>query len=86
MFRTIPSARLPCCTIFSRLPRNVSVISPISVRSLPSRDAPRSASCNSLVNSAENRGEIVDEIKRVLDLVRDPRRELAERCHLFGLD
>ena len=53
MFLTIASARLPCCTILSRLPRNVSVISPISARSLPSRYAPRSASCSSEVSSAE---------------------------------
>ena len=31
-------------------------------------------------------GEIVDEVERVLDLVRDSGRQLAERGHLFGLD
>src|SRR5260370_88189 len=66
MFRTIPSARLPCCTIFSRLPRNVSVISPISVRSLPSRDAPRSASCSSLVSSAETAEKLLTKLSGFL--------------------
>ncbi|MEY9528684.1 hypothetical protein ABIF70_009825 [Bradyrhizobium japonicum] len=32
------------------------------------------------------RGEIVDEVERVLDLVRDAGGELAERGQLFGLD
>jgi len=32
------------------------------------------------------RGEIVDEIQRVLDLVRDAGGELAERRHLLGVD
>ena len=32
------------------------------------------------------RREIIDEIERVLDLVRDARGELAERGELFGLD
>ena len=31
-------------------------------------------------------GEIVDEVERVLDLVRDPGGQLAERRHLLGLD
>ena len=31
------------------------------------------------------RGEIVDEIERVLDFVRDPSRELAERSQFLGL-
>ena len=30
-------------------------------------------------------GEVVDEVERVLDLVRDAGRELAERGHLLGL-
>ena len=30
-------------------------------------------------------GEIVDEVERVLDLVRDAGGELAERCHLLRL-
>ena len=32
------------------------------------------------------RGEIVDEVQRVLDLVRDAGGELAERGHLLRLD
>ena len=32
------------------------------------------------------RGEIIDEVERVLDLVRDARGELAERSQLLGLD
>ena len=35
---------------------------------------------------ARERGEIVDEVQRVLDLVRDAGGELAERGELFGLD
>src|SRR5260370_36151284 len=31
-------------------------------------------------------GEVVDEIKRVLDLVRDPGGQLTERVHLLGMD
>ena len=31
-------------------------------------------------------GEVVDEVQRVLDLVRDAGGELAERGHLLGLD
>src|SRR5262249_10145991 len=33
-----------------------------------------------------DRGEIVDEVERVLDLVRYSRSELAERSKLLGLD
>ena len=32
------------------------------------------------------RGEIIDEVERVLDLVRNPGGQLAERGHLLGLD
>ena len=35
---------------------------------------------------ARQRGEIVDEVQRVLDLVSDTRGELAERGQLLGLD
>ena len=32
------------------------------------------------------RGEIIDEVERVLDLVRDPSGELTERGQFLGLD
>ena len=32
------------------------------------------------------RGEVVDEVEGVLDLVRDPGGELSQRCHLLRLD
>ena len=35
---------------------------------------------------AREAGEVVDEVQRVLDLVRDAGGELAERGHLLGLD
>ena len=35
---------------------------------------------------AGDAGEIVDEIERVFDLVRDPGSQLAERCKFLRLD
>ena len=45
--------------------------------------APRRSSS---MSSTDSDGEIVDEIERVLDLVRDAGGELAERGELLGLD
>ena len=58
----------------------------ISARSLLSRCAPLSA-CLQLINEFDrNTREIVDEIERVLDLVRDTGGELTERGELLCLD
>ena len=43
-------------------------------------------SFSSSSSSTESAGEIVDEVERVLDLVRDAGGQLAERGHLLGLD
>jgi hypothetical protein len=86
MFLTIASARLPCCTTLSRLPCRVSAISLISLRNLASRVHP----CKRLpqfVNEFDRDGrEIVDEIERILDLVRDAGSQLTKRCQLLGLN
>src|SRR5215510_6973994 len=74
MFLTIESARLPCWTTRSRLPRSVSVISPIAALSGELLD-----------ELARQRREIIHEVERVLDLVRDARRQLPERRELLGL-
>ena len=44
------------------------------------------ASFSSLNRSTDRYGEVVDEVERVLDLVRDAGGELAQRGHLLGLD
>ena len=80
------SARLPCCTTFSRLsfsmPRQfVDFFADLAVE----RD--RLEHVVQFVGQfRRQRGEIVDEIERVLDLVRDAGGELAERGELLGLD
>ena len=83
MFLTIESARLPCCTTFSRLPasdlhqlrRLLLVLRAPSERVLQ------------LVNEFDRQGrEIVHEVERVFDLVRDAGGQLTERGELLGLD
>ena len=88
MLLTMLSARLPCSTIFSRLPVSMSMISSTSPRSvLLKRRQRRRGRLLQLVEQLDRQaGEIVDEVERVLDLVRNSRRQLAERGHLFGLD
>ena len=88
MLLTMPSARLPCSAIFSRLPVSISIVSSISARLSSSSAAIAGAavSFNSSSNSTDRLGEIVDEVERVLDLVRDSGGQLAQRRHLLGLD
>ena len=88
MLLTMPSARLPCSAIFSRLPVSISTVSSISARSfVAERRQRRRRRLLQLVEQFDRQpGEIVDEIERVLDLVGDPGGQLAERGHLLGLD
>ena len=86
MFLTVESARLPCCTILPRLSRNVSIKSVISARLLSPESRAFRASRNSSINSMETDREIVDEIERIFDLVRDAGGQLAERGKLLGVD
>ena len=86
MFLTIESARLPCCTTFSRLPRqHAGQFGHLGALFVTDLDA-----CDDLLQFVDQlggkRGEVVDEIQRILDLVRDARCELAERGKLLGLD
>jgi len=53
MLRTMPSARLPCCTTLSRLLRSIVVISSICFRVLSSTETPFSVSCSSSMSSLE---------------------------------
>ena len=86
MFLTIASARLPCCTTLSRLPRNVSVSSLISVRALWSNRYTAQDVLQLIDQFGGDPRKIVDEIERVLDLMRDACGQLAERRQLLGLD
>ena len=43
-------------------------------------------SCNSSISSLETAREIIDEIERVLDLVRDAGGELTKRGEFLRLD
>jgi hypothetical protein len=54
IFLTMASARLPCCTTFSRSPRSVFINSVISPRLFSFGLASSSTSCNSSINSAES--------------------------------
>ena len=88
MLLTMLSARLPCSAIFSRLPVSISIVSSISARLSSSSVA--SAGRRGLLQLVQQldrqAGEVVDEVERVLDLVRDAGGQLAERGHLLGLD
>src|ERR1700733_3864005 len=53
MFLTIESARLPCCTTLSRLPRSMPASSAISARALSSAATAASVSISSSISSAE---------------------------------
>ena len=85
MFLTMASARLPCCTILSRLSRSVFV----SLADLGARLVVELHSVKRLPQFVDQFGrdsrEIVDEIERVLDLVRDAGGELTERGKLLRL-
>ena len=86
MFLTIESARLPCCTTFSRLPsQHVRQLGDVGARLIV--DGTAASSLLQLVEQlGRERGEIVDEVERVLDLMGDAGGELAERGELFRLD
>ena len=79
MFLTMASARLPCCTILSRLSRNVFVSSAISPRVLVIEVYGAESLLQFIDQLHRDTREIVDEIERVFDLVRDTGGELAER-------
>jgi hypothetical protein len=53
-------------------------IASASLRILSSALTLPSASCNSSISSDRDPGEIVHEIRRVLDIGRDPGSELSE--------
>ena len=86
IFLTIKSARLLCCTIFWRLPCNISEISAISVFSLPSRCALPIASRNSSISSIETTEKLFMKLSRLFDLMRNSGGQLTERGEFFGLD
>ena len=85
MFLTMESARLPCCTTFSRLSFSSFVSSPTPRRILSVSAAVLQRVVQLVGQFGRQRREIVDEVERVLDLVRDAGGELAERGQLFGL-
>ncbi len=80
------SARRPCCTTFCRLSfkrpvRLVDLVADVACE----RDR-RERRVQLVGQFGGERGKIVDEVERVLDLVGDAGRELAERGQLLGLD
>ena len=84
----MPSARLPCSVIFSQIAgqhgRDV-----VDLRTLivGQRSKARRGSFPQFAQQVHRQsGEVVDEVQRVLDLVRYAGGQLAERCHLLGLD
>ena len=79
------SARLPCCTTLSRLPRSVSVSSLISLRRLFVEAHVLEGFLQLINQFGRHPREIVDEIERVLDLVRDAGGELTKRGELLRL-
>ena len=66
MFLTMASARLPCCTILSRLPRNVSVSSAISPRIFRLTRFTFRASRNSSISSAETPEKLLTKLSGFL--------------------
>src|SRR3974390_1864902 len=66
MFLTIASARLPCCTTLSRLPRNVAINSVISSRLFSLRVTSLRASCNSPISSAETTEKLLTKLSGCL--------------------
>ena len=85
MFLTMESARLPCWTNFSRLSFSMPVNSSTSSRILSSSGGGLEHVVQFVGQFRRERREIIDEIQRVLDLVRDAGGELAERGELLGL-
>ena len=66
MFLTIESARLPCCTTFSRLPLSMCVSSSISSRVLSSIVASLSTSFISSISSADNAEKLLTKLSGFL--------------------
>src|SRR5262249_42213026 len=66
MFLTMASARLPCCTILSRLPRNVCISSVISPRFFSLTFKSASASRNSSIISADNPEKLLTKLSGFL--------------------
>ena len=85
MFLTIESARLPCCTIFERffLQQTGQLVDFLAKMFRKSRLLQEVIELIRQLNG--ERGEIIDEVERILDFVGDARGELAERCKLLGL-
>jgi len=78
MLLTMPSARLPCSAIFSRL-----LVRLVGIE----KGEGCGLSLLHLVEELDGQArEVVDEVERVLDLVGDARGKLAERCHFLSLD
>ena len=67
--------------------QRIGIISVISARSLVRRGWASSEACLQFIDKlGRNRREIIDEIERVFDLVRDASGELTERGELLRLD
>ena len=84
----MPSARWPCSVIFSRLlGEHPDDLVDLGAHVLVERGQRRIDSLLQFVQQLDRQdGEIVDEVQRVLDLVRDAGSELTQRGHLLGLD
>src|SRR5215472_10943389 len=87
MLLTIPSARLPCSAILSRLPRSISTTSSTAARS----SLPRAATAGAVVsfsssnNSPESSAKLLTELSG-FDLVGDAGSQLAECRHLLRMN
>ena len=79
MLLTMSSARLPCSAIFSRLPVSMlHRVVDLGALVLVERGESRRGGLLQLVEQLDRQaGEVVDEVERVLDLVRDAGGELA---------
>ena len=85
---TMPSARLPCSVIFSRLLVSMADdVVDLGALFVGQRGEARRGGLLQFAQQIDRQsGEVVDEVQRVLDLVRDAGGELAERGHLLRLD
>src|SRR5215472_5664071 len=88
MLLTMPSARLPCSAIFSRLPVSIWTISSSSARSsAPSvAIAGRAVSCSSSRSSTERPAKLLTKLSGFLISWAMPAGQLAKRGHLLRLD
>src|SRR5215831_18840860 len=88
MLLTMPSARLPCSAIFSRLPVSIANdFVDIGTLVIGQPGDRRARGLLELVQQFDREaGEIVDKVERVFDLVGDAGGQLAKRGHLLGLD